>query len=334
MEIRKRIDALIAKSESLIDELFARRLASILFTISEIYRKYSVRGKDPSYTDLNKYNRLQKELQLISKMMNEDYKEIVKILEKSQQTTYIDNYLLSAYLFEMTTSTDMGFTLPPVETIQKALINPIEFLSLPKVMENHRDNIIRRINIEITQGFIAGEGYADIAVRIQKAVGFSRKKALLVARTEGGRSRSISSEAVAEHASKHAKLGKVWMSSLDLRVRTAHRTLDGKKADKEGFFHYKGLKSKAPLLWGNAAMDINCRCDVLYTVNGMLPQYRRGRNYIDEKYQDKLKKRVNQYMDDGMTFLQAFNKADKEIKPPSKTFDYVPFDDWKDKFAS
>ncbi|PZX07910.1 SPP1 gp7 family putative phage head morphogenesis protein [Psychrobacillus insolitus] len=333
-EIQKKIDELITQSETVIEEVFARRLKELLYMVSDIYRKYTVKGKDPSYTDLNKYNRLQKELELIKKTLNADYRAVVKTLESAQETIYIQNYLMAAYLLEMTAEEDMGFSLPSMETIQEAILSPIEFLTLPKVMENHRNELIRRIHIEITQGFIAGEGYANIAQRLQKALGFSQKKARLVARTEGGRTRSISSEAVAEQASKHTKLGKVWMSSLDLRVRMSHRALDGKKADAEGYFHYKGLKAKAPLLWGNAPMDIQCRCDVLYTVNGMLPQYRRGRNYMDEDYQKKLKERVNKYMDEGKTFLQAFKKADKEIKPPSKVFDYVTYDDWKDKFAT
>lgn len=335
MEIRKKIDELISKSESEIEELFAKRLESILFTISEIYRKYSVHGKDPSYTDLNKYNRLQKELKMINKMMNDDYKEIVKTLEKAQQTIYIDNYLLSAYLFEMTSSVDMGFTIPSIDTIKQALLNPIEFLTLPKVLEYHRNETIRRINIEITQGFISGEGYSDMALRIQNAVGFSRKKAMLVARTEGGRTRSVSNEAVAEQAGKYVKLGKVWMSSLDLRVRFSHRVLDGQKADGEGYFHYNGKKAKGPHLWGAAEMDINCRCGVLQTVNGMLPEYRRGRDYMDPEYQKKLVARIEQLMvDEDLTYLKAFNKAQKQIKPPSVTMEYISYDKWSKKFAS
>lgn len=335
MEIRKKIDELITKSESEIEELFARRLESILFTISEIYRKYSVHGKDPSYTDLNKYNRLQKELQLINKLMNDDYREILKTLEKAQQTIYIDNYLLNAYLFEMTSSVDMGFTIPSIDTIKQALLNPIEFLTLPKILETHRNETIRRINIEITQGFIAGDGYSDMALRIQNAVGFSRKKAMLVARTEGGRTRSVSNEAVAEQASKYAKMGKVWMSSLDLRVRVAHCILDGQNSDEEGYFHYKGKKAKGPHLWGSAEMDINCRCDVLYTVNGLLPEYRRGRDYMDLDYQKKLAARIDKLMaDEDLTYLKAFNKAQKQIKPPSVTMEYVTYDEWSKKFAS
>lgn len=60
----------------------------------------------------------------------------------------------------------------------------------------------------------------------------------LLARTEGGRVRSQADLAVEEQASKTAGLTKIWMSSLDTRVRKSHRKLDGQKADKDGYFHY------------------------------------------------------------------------------------------------
>jgi len=41
--------------------------------------------------------------------------------------------------------------------------------------------------------------------------------------------------AIEEQASKTARLTKVWMSSLDTRVRKSHRKLDGQKADNEGY---------------------------------------------------------------------------------------------------
>ncbi|WP_244311191.1 phage minor head protein [Lysinibacillus tabacifolii] len=238
---------------------------------------------------------------------------------------------MMAYLLEQATGEEMGFVLPSVET---ALTNPVEFLTLPKVFEAHRNDIIRRLNIEIAQSLQAGESYTEMAYRIEQAMGWTKKKAILVARTEGGRVRSQADLAVEEQASKTVRLTKVWMSSLDTRVRKSHRKLDGQKADKEGYYHYGKWKSKAPRLWGIASMDIQCRCHSIYLVNGKLPEYRRGKDYMDDTYQKKLAARIDAYMEDlGLTYRQAFNKAYKEVNPPSVTVPFMSFEDWRKQFS-
>ncbi|WP_203364724.1 phage minor head protein [Bacillus sp. REN10] len=332
-EIHKQLDKLLAQTESDIEEVFARRLKVILYQITQMYRKYG-KGGEPSWTDLNKYNRFQKEMEVIAKMFNEDYRQLIKEVDRAMQTQYVENYLKLAFLFQMASGEEMGFTIPTIEMIQQAIINPIEFLTLPSIFEQHRNEIIRKINIEIAQGLMAGEGFGTMAKRLEKTLNFSKKKAMLVARTEAGRVRSVASEEAAEKAAKYAEIDSIWASSLDLRVRVAHRILDGQKADKDGYFHYKGMKAKGPHLWGVASMDINCRCVKLWLVNGMLPEYRRGRDYMDINYQKKLATRIDKYMEDeGLTYAQALKKAQKEIQPPSRTFKYMTFDEWKEKLA-
>ncbi len=336
LEIEQILDKRLAAAETELEKVFAKRLKTILFQVSEMYRKYQKNG-ELSFTELNKYNRFQKEMKLIAEMFTEDYKQIIKSMEQQTQNQYVAKYLMTAYLVEMavTDGTDMGFGIPSIEVIRNALFNPIAELTLPKIFEQHRNEIVRKIKVELAQGMIAGEGYATMAKRIEKSVGFSQKKARLVARTEVGRARSIAAEKVMEQASKYAKMDKVWASSLDLRVRMSHRELDGQRADKEGYFHYKGLKAKGPRLWGRANMDINCRCTTIHLVNGTFPEYRRGRDYMDADYQKKLAGRIDDLMaDEGLTYVQALKKAQKAIKPPSTTMPYVTFEDWKKKFAS
>ncbi|WP_069512805.1 phage head morphogenesis protein, partial [Lysinibacillus sphaericus] len=306
-----------------------------------------------TWTDVNKYNRFNQEMKLIAHQLNADYKEIIKLLRASEERLYIEKYLMMAYLLQQSTGEEMGFKIPSVEVIQAALDNPVEFLSLPKIFETHRNDIIRRLNIEIAQSLQAGESYTDMAIRIENAMGWTRKKAILVARTEGGRVRSQADLAVEEQGSKTARLTKIWMSSLDTRVRKSHRVLDGQKADKDGYFHYNGMggsdhkpehlqdkapslgwKAKGPRLWGIASMDIQCRCQTIFMVNGKLPEYRRGKDFMDDTYQKKLAARIDAYMEDlGLTYKKAFNKAYKEVKPPSVTMPYVSYNEWKKKFS-
>lgn len=337
-EIEEELDELLMKAESDLEKVFSKRLRTILFQISSMYRKYERDGK-LSYTELNKYNRFQKELDLIAKLLTEDYRQIIKDLQQLTETQYVAKYLMTAYLIEMSVrpAPSMGFSIPSVGLIKDVLLNPIKELTLPKIMEQHRNDIVRRINIEIAQALIAGEGYSKMALRLEKALGFASNKARLVARTEAGRSRSIAAEKVDEVASQFVKTTKVWASMLDQRVRISHRFLDGKKADKNGVFKYKKNFTTAPRLWVGpdaAALTIQCRCVIIYLVNGMLPEYRRERDYMDAGYQRKLANRIDQYMaDEAMTYKQAVKRTQKEIQPPQRVIPYVTYSEWEKKIA-
>ncbi|MGG2111922.1 phage minor head protein [Lysinibacillus pakistanensis] len=332
-EINQILDEMEKKAEKDIEVVFNKRLKAILAQMLEMHRKFGRNG-EASWTDVNKYNRFNQEMKLIAQQLNADYKAIIKLIRESEERLYIERYLMMAYLLQQSTDEEMGFKIPSVEMIQAALANPVEFLTLPKVFEAHRNDIIRRLNIEIAQSFQAGESYTDMAIRIENAMGWTRKKAILVARTEGGRIKSQVDLAIEEQASKTARLTKVWMSSLDTRVRKSHRMLDGQKADKDGYFHYGAWKSKAPRLWGVASMDIQCRCHTIYMVNGKLPEYRRGRDYMDDTYQKQLAARIDAYMTDlGLTYRQAFNKAYKQVKPPSVTVPFMSYEEWRKQLS-
>ena len=333
LNIEEALDKALAKAESDLEKVFAKRLKTILFQVSEMFRKYS-KGQELTFTDLNKYNRYQKEMALINETLTDHYRGIVKSLQEQVEYQYVTKYLMTAYIVEqsITPAPDMGFSIPSLGTIKEALLNPVEFLGLPKILEQHRNDTVRKINIEIAQGLIAGEGYADIAKRLENQLGFSSKKARLVARTEAGRSRSIAAEKVFEQAAQYATMDKVWASMLDQRVRQSHRFLDGKGTAKDGLFHYKKNTTTAPRLWvgpDSASLSIQCRCVIIMKVNGKLPEYRRERDYMDDKYQQKLADRIDKYMfDESMTYIQALKRAQKEIQPPSRVIPYMSYEDW------
>lgn len=335
IDIKNKIDKLIVDAETQLEEVFARMLKEVLAELNRMFVKYSVQGREPSWTDVNKYNRLHNVLERITQTMTGEYREIVKVLQSLEQNVYMQTYLQEAYLIEVFESTSMGFKLPTQKAIEAALLNPIEFLRLPKVMQEHRNQITRQIQLIVTQSLLRGDGYYNMAKQIEEKVGFYQKKARAVARTEGGRAMAIADEDVYQQASKYAKIEKVWCSALDLRVRVSHRTLDGQKADKEGYFHYRSLKAKIPHGWNRADMDINCRCVVLKVVNGMYPSIRRGRNYKDPEYQEKLKQAINEYMEkENLTFAQAFNKASSRVQPPHEKVPYMTFNEWYQKLVA
>jgi SPP1 gp7 family putative phage head morphogenesis protein len=333
-DIDRYLDSLIVITEREIDKMFAKRLKELSLQLSEMYRKYSS-GKELTFTDLNKYNRFQKEMALMKGEVNKDFRKLLKDIEKLMVAQYVENYLRSAYVYEFEAQETMGFGMPEIKVVKKAIVNKIPELTLPAILEGQRNELIRRISTDISQGLLAGEGYSDIAARIEKSVGFSSVKARRVARTEGHRSQVQGRIDSAKQASKHANLKKMWDGTLDSRTRKAHRKLDGTVVEFDGIFKsIAGGKGVAPGMMFNAADDINCRCSAVYLVNGVKPEIRRARNEEDPDYQKKLADRIEKYMHGGLTHRQAEKKAKKEIKPPSLVIPWTSYEDWyEDRIA-
>jgi hypothetical protein len=328
-EIDKLLDGMFQTAEKDIDKAFAKRLKEILAQISEMYRKYS-EGGELTITALNKYNRYQQEMALISEQMTEHYKSLLESLQNLMEKTYLENYLRSAYLYEFESQQLMNYSIPSAQLLKTAIRNPIPKLTLPELMEKHRNEIVRNIDMEITQGLLAGEDYSRMAKRIEKTINFSRNKARNVAVTEGGRVQTVSRLDSAEQASKYADLEKAWNATLDSHTRRDHRKLDGQKADKDGYFHIHGLKGKGPHLFGDPRQDCRCRCTVIFLVNGKFPEVRRARNYEDPKYQQKIADRIDQLLAHGLTEKQAEKQATKEINPPSMKVPWTSYEEWLD----
>lgn len=327
-EIDKLLDQMLKTAEKDIDKMFALRMKTILNQIAAMYRKYS-KGGELTYTDLNKYQRFDREMAQISEQLTGHYKELLNYLQQFVENTYLEGYLRSAYLYEFEAQALMGYAIPSKDLIKQAVLNPIPKLTLPELMETHRNELVRKISIEIAQGLQAGEDYATMATRIQRVTGFSRKKAKNVARTEGGRVQTQARLDSGEVAQKHAKLDKTWNSTLDSRTRRDHQKLDGQKADEDGYFHIHRYKAKGPHLFGVAKEDCNCRCTILYLVNGRPPEVRRARNYEDPEYQQKIADKMDELMADGMTAKQAEKEAKKKIHPPNLVIPWATYKEWK-----
>lgn len=329
-EIDKLLDKKIASAEKEIDKMFAERLKEILFQLSKMYTRYGDKG-NLTFTDLNRYGRFQKEMKAISEEIGGDFKRLEKDIQSLMETQYIENFLRTAFLLEFASQTEMGFGVPSIPSVKAAILNPIDLLKLPELMDFNRKEVTRRIRLDISSGLMAGEGYTEIAERLEKSLGFGSVKAKRVARTEAGRAQSLGRLDSFKQGSEYSKIDKVWLATLDERTRHSHRKLDGKSADKDGYFHYNGHKALAPRLFMVASLDINCRCSFIGKVNGMLPELRRSRNEEEPDYQKKLAERIEKYMGDGLTHSKAEKKAKQEIKPPSLVIPYQTYEEWYKK---
>lgn len=270
-DIDNYIDKLINQADKEIETLFAKRLKEIKQIIANMYEKYDRDEPQVTWTEFNKYNRLNKELNRIGQMLSQDYREVAKAIKQSQQNVYIEKYMMSLFLYEVASQTSMNFDIPTSQTIQTAIEQPIEFIKLVPTLQKHRDDTLKRIRTHITQGIMSGEGYSKIAKALRNDLGMSKAQSVRVARTETGRALSqagLDSAMVAKDNGLDMK--KRWYATKDTRTRDTHRHLDGTSVDIEDNFHSSGCVGPAPKLFvgvASAKENINCRCKLLYYID-------------------------------------------------------------------
>ncbi|MDR5621891.1 phage head morphogenesis protein [Staphylococcus haemolyticus] len=298
------IDRKIMTAEKEIEILFANRLKEIKQEIADMFSKYQSDDVYVTWTEFNKYNRLNKELNRIGQMLTQDYREVAKIIKQSQQNTYIEKYLMSLYLYEMASQTSMQFDVPTASVITKAIEQPIKYIELTGTLKKHRSNVLKKIRIEITKGIVNGKGYTHIAKALRDDLGMSKAQAQRVARTEAGRAMSQAGLDSAKVAKDNGLSGmkKRWLATKDNRTRDTHRHLDGKAIDIDDNFHSSGCVGQAPKLFvgdASAKENINCRCKLLY--------------YFDE---DELPT-VMRTKDDGVIPFTTYREWEKEKRQGS-----------------
>ena len=270
-DIDNYIDKLVNQAEKEIEILFAKRLKEIKQIIANMYEKYDRDEPQVTWTEFNKYNRLNKELNRIGQMLSQDYREVAKAIKQSQQNIYIEKYMMSLFLYEVASQTSMNFDIPTSQTIQTAIEQPIEFIKLVPTLQKHRDDTLKRIRMHITQGIMSGEGYSKIAKALRDDLGMAKAQSVRVARTETGRALSqagLDSATVAKENGLDMK--KRWYATKDTRTRDTHRHLDGTSVDIEDNFHSSGCVGPAPKLFvgvASAKENINCRCKLLYYID-------------------------------------------------------------------
>lgn len=275
-QIDEYLEKLLEQREKEIDRIYLDQLKAIREQIAEMYERYA-KGETLTYADMMKYNRLEKQLELIREELQKIYKEVGQVIFKSIEEQFLENYFRTAYLLEYEAQQKMGYGRSIPDVVEEVIQNPIAGLTLNEILEKNRQAITWRIRQEITQGLIAGESYQKMAQRIRSALGGDRSKALTVAWTEAGRAQILGRLEAIEQAEEYIEVERVWDAALDRRTRPAHRVLDGQKADEEGYFHYRGMRAKGPHLWGVARMDIRCRCTVRVQIEGEQPSVRRAR---------------------------------------------------------
>lgn len=177
------------------------------------------------------------------------------------------------------------------DVLNQAVNNNISKLTLPAVLEKHRQAIIYDIQQVLTIGLMNGDRYETMAKRISERVGVSYNKAMAITRTESRRNIESGFMDCAEHIQESMDgsdyiYAATWHNKGDQRVRPQirretkkgwktywskngadHIEMEGKTVKSGDLFKFSdGVTTKKPLGSGYARHDCNCRCFIEYNL--------------------------------------------------------------------
>lgn len=121
----------------------------------------------------------------------------------------------------------------------------------------------QNVRSELLQGYQAGEGVDQLALRVQTALGSTLGRAKTIARTEIVAASNAGSLAQLQFVGLDAK--KEWISTHDTRTRESHLFANGQTVALNSTFTVGGSSLRFPGDPGGAAGEvINCRCTLAY----------------------------------------------------------------------
>tara|TARA_Y100001963_G_scaffold149174_1_gene228233 strand:- start:1881 stop:2666 length:786 start_codon:yes stop_codon:yes gene_type:complete len=140
------------------------------------------------------------------------------------------------------------------------------------------DTTGKQIGQRVQDGLLNGESLDDIASQITKYAPtdktFGQGRAMTIARTESTNAISTAQLRSYETAKVDfgVKIKKAWIATKDEHLRDLHYKLERKYGDANQAidtteqFKIAGYAGMGPGLFGDAGMDINCRCAILPVV--------------------------------------------------------------------
>lgn len=210
--------------------------------------------------------------------------KILKDLSKDTQTNMYDflkdkatdGYLGMFYDLEGKARIGLEFNMIDERYIETLVNKKVAGKTYSQRLYTDRTKLAKQVKSELLDGAVNGKGYAKIAKGIAETTEASYRQALRIARTEGHRVQTESTQRAYEEAEDLGiNIMKQWMASLDDGTRENHADLDGQIVGIDDDFEIDGYSASGPGMFGDAEMDINCRCTTITIVEGISPQLRK-----------------------------------------------------------
>lgn len=265
---------------------------------------------DLSFSKRIEFERLLNVSNEIRQILGEPSINIAETIKSHVLTEGANGYNSVYYSLETGYNLDLNFHSLDNKFLTELMNSPVAGSTLSKRLYKYRNELASKISDAIARGMSFGYGYDRIALEVSTITEANYRQALRIARTEGGRVRSITTQRGYEEVKeKGVDLKKQWMATNDGRTRTDHSLLNGQIQEVDEDFKIGSYKAQGPRMFGIAEEDINCRCTTVTVVNGIAPKLNReGENIYQKKYDDWLKEQGKKNVQDIMK-----NPSMKEI---------------------
>jgi len=271
--IERQVEALQRDAERGIRQNYKALAEEIKEEVSELFSKY---GDEP-FSELQKYDRKKNFDKKIRKIVRSSYTSISREIRSSLRKAMRSSFSDSVSAIEEEAGRTIRGKLKG-ETITERLQDPLSGVALNVRLQRRRNDLIFRIEEEITQGLRRGESFRDIGLRVTDELEGDRKKADRIVRTEAHRVQEQGKTIALDRASAQGVvMMKKWITAEDDRVRGdpggkypdakgRHHLMHGKQVPYEEDFYNPetGGRGPGPGMMGTAEDDIRCRCT--YTV--------------------------------------------------------------------
>jgi SPP1 gp7 family putative phage head morphogenesis protein len=261
---------------------------TIITDIAGLYERYSVNGV-LTHAEMSKFNRLKNLEKQVSEKLLPQFRKSDEYIKKITGIVYEESFYRHAYAIDQDAGAALKWGLIREADIDAIVHSPLSKLADSKALMGDRVNAVFKIRKAITLGLVRGEGYREMAKRIQEVIGIqptakgSMKatgkgllyKSTMIVRTEGQRAVVEGQQRAYKKAEDEGiDLIQVWDAALDSRTRPEHGALDGKKRQEKGW-NVPGIGwITAPLQSGVASFDIHCRCRIRGQIKGYPPKIR------------------------------------------------------------
>ena len=258
----------VGQSENIIVRTYARSLVDFKRHLGTLFERYEADGR-LTHEAMRRYGRLNRMDEALRGLTVNLYTENTRIIAGALNTAYTSGFVGTGETINRAWGQRSLLGIIREEEMHRALTNDISGLSWTKRMEINREVAVSRIRETIVRGLHEGETYAQMAQRLNQALGKSNVGAIRIIRTECYR---VFAEARKDRLDRlrGVDMIKEWVTSMDERVRSSHAAMHGVKVPyHQDFILPSGATGFGPLMFGIAAEDINCRCFYVVDLAGM-----------------------------------------------------------------